>query len=137
MEAHLRLGDTEFMHQFERTSLDPKVFSHEAHLRLAWIHIKHHGQEEAIAKLITQIKTFASKHGAPDKFNMTVTVAAVKAVHHFVKKSKSASFVDFILEFPRLKHHFKDLMAAHYSFEIFTSPRAKVKYLAPDLLPFD
>jgi hypothetical protein len=40
-------------------------------------------------------------------------------------------------EFPRLKTNFRELMACHYGFDIYTSEKAKMKYLEPDLLPFD
>lgn len=136
METHRTLNDVEFQEQFEDTSLNPELFTHEAHLRLAWIHIKKYGEKKAIKNLTAQIFAFADNHGAPNKFNMTVTVAAIKAVHHFYKKSASNTFQEFIVEFPRLKTHFKALMASHYSFDIYQSPASKSQFLAPDLLPF-
>jgi len=68
---------------------------------------------------------------------MTLTIAASKAVAHFIQKSKSNSFHDFILEYPRLKNNFKDLMNAHYKIDIFNSAKAKKEFIEPDLLPFD
>jgi hypothetical protein len=38
MEKHLELTDLEFEANFKNCSLNPDIFSHEAHLRLAWIH---------------------------------------------------------------------------------------------------
>lgn len=137
MQNHFDLSDNDFQVQFRNTELNPELFSHEAHLRLAWIHIKNYGEERAIENLTDKIQRFAQKHGAPDKFNMTLTVAAIKAVWHFFQKSKSKNFKDFMEEFPRLKSHFKGFMAAHYGFDIHANPKAKVKFLAPDLLPFD
>lgn len=137
MEHHLLLGDNELEHLFENAQLDPRLFSHEAHLRLAWIHLNKYGEINAIKNLTDQIPVFAKKHGAPGKYNTTLTVAAIKAVYHFYKKSASSNFQDFIVEFPRLKTHFTALMAAHYSFDIYHSQEAKSEFLAPDLLPFD
>lgn len=137
METHFSLSDDELELQFAKLYLDPKLFSHEAHLRLAWIHLKKYGEAKAIKNLTTQIPIFANKHGAPDKFNMTLTVAAIKAVRHFCGKSKSNNFQNFLIEFPRLKTDFKELMAAHYDFDIYQSKRAKETYLEPDLLQFD
>ena len=37
MEQHYTLTDNEFEKQFQTSSLDPAIFTHEAHLRLAWI----------------------------------------------------------------------------------------------------
>lgn len=137
MNDHLQLTDQEFENQFENLSLKPSLFNHEAHLRLAWIHIHKYGEKKAIENICNQIKQFATHHGDSEKFNTTVTVAAVKAVKHFYSKSTSTSFKNFIQEFPRLKTNFKDLMAAHYKMDIYNSEKAKKEYLDPDLLLFD
>jgi hypothetical protein len=42
-ELHFSLTDIEFENQFENGTLKPELFSHEAHVRLAWIHIKKYG----------------------------------------------------------------------------------------------
>ena len=131
------LSDLTFERQFREGALDPALFTHEAHLRLAWLYITQYGVASALQKISTEIKQFTIRHGAPDKFNKTLTVAAVKAVYHFILKSKAKGFQEFVTEFPRLKYHFKDLMAAHYSFDIYTNPKAKQHFLPPDIEPFD
>lgn len=137
MEKHLELTDAEFEWQFEQCKLDPAIFSHEAHLRLAWIHIRQYGIESALQNIQSQLQNFVVAAGAEDKYNTTLTVAAVKAVYHFVLQSRAQTFKAFLAEFPRLKTHFKDLMGFHYGIDIFNSQEAKVRYLEPDLLPFD
>lgn len=137
MESHFSLSDSELEIQFETKNLDPKMFSHEAHLRLAWIHIQKYGIEKAITNITSQIKKYAASLGDKDKYNETVTIAAVRAVFHFMLRSNEANFSDFIEMNPRLKHNFKDLLNAHYSTNIFTDARAKKAYLEPELLPFD
>ena len=136
MEKHNELSDLDFKKQFQQLSLAPALFTHEAHLRLAWIHIQQTGPKKAATTICDQILRFATKHGDPGKFNKTVTIAAVQMVYHFMQKSTSKSFTDFIKEFPRLKNNFKELIASHYSWNIFTADHAKKEYVAPDLLPF-
>ncbi|MBT31671.1 MAG: hypothetical protein CMO01_18600 [Thalassobius sp.] len=137
MEKHFQLSDAVFELQFEEGRLDPAMFSHEAHLRLAWIHLHNYGMERACNNICCQIKNYASQLGLKDKYNKTVTVAAIKAVYHFMLKSSADNFKDFIRESPRLKNAFKDLIDSHYGFDIFKSEKAKKEYLEPDLLPFD
>ncbi len=43
MEEHFYLTDIQFERQFANCSLNPELFSHEAHLRLAWLHISKYG----------------------------------------------------------------------------------------------
>ncbi|MDJ1503314.1 hypothetical protein [Xanthocytophaga agilis] len=137
MEPHFVLTDNEFEEQFHAYLLDPHLFTHEAHLRLAWIHIHKYGADAAIDNIRCQLQQFVDHLGATDKYNETVTIAAIKAVYHFMIKSKTDNFRDFITENPRLKYNFRELMAFHYTTDIFNSHLAKEKYLTPELLPFD
>jgi len=137
VEKHYQLSDLEFEAQFQSLTFDPADFSHEAHLRLAWIHVRKYGIDKALQNVSAQILAFTMFLGAEGKFNKTLTIAAVRTVFHFMLKSKAASFHEFIQEFPRLKHHFKELIESHYGFDIFNSEKAKSTYLEPDLQPFD
>ncbi len=136
MEAHFQLSDQEFERQFAFCQLDPSLFSHEAHLRLAWIHIQQHGQEQAEINIQKQLQDFVASVGATDKYHATLTVAAVRIVGHFIKTSSAETFSQFMEEYPRLKTAFKGLVEQHYSFDIFQSAEARATFLAPDLLAF-
>lgn len=137
MESHFDLSDDQFEAQFQSLTFEPTHFSHEAHLRLAWIHIRKYGVDKAAENIAEQILAFANSLGENAIYNKTLTVAAVKAVNHFYLKSLSDNFRDFMLEFPQLKERFKQLIASHYSLDIFNSEAAKAEYLEPDLIPFD
>ena len=137
MESHYQLTDATFEKQFANCDFPPALFNHEAHLRLAWIHIKKYGITAALDNIQTQLQRFVSHVGAADKYNTTLTIAAIKAVYHFIIQSKTSTFKDFITEHPRLLYNFNELMHAHYSIDIFASENAKQHYLVPDLLPFD
>ena len=137
MQDHFQLSDTDFLNRIKNATLDPQYFNHEAHLRMAYLLIEGFGIDNAIEMTCAQIELYATSLGAKDKFNRTVTIAAVKAVYHFLLKSKSDGFKNFIDEFPRLKFNFKDLLAQHYNIDIFNSEIAKSSFLEPNLLPFD
>ncbi len=136
MKTHQSLTDSEFEEQFSDGSLDPVLFTHEAHLRLAWIHISKYGTLQAQETICQQLVRFTENLGASEKFNKTLTIADIKAVDHFMIRSKTDSFTGLLEEFPRLKYRFKELMRAHYQVDIFTSEAAKKEFLEPDLLPF-
>lgn len=137
MELHFELNDKEFERQFEHCTLNPEIFSHEAHLRLAWIHIKNYGIDTAIDNICHQLVAYVDAVGARDKYNKTLTIAAIRAVYHFMLKSQSDDFESFITESPRLKFNFRELLGFHYAIDIYENARAKQEYLEPDLLPFD
>ncbi|MCB9334478.1 MAG: hypothetical protein H6574_25815 [Lewinellaceae bacterium] len=136
MEKHHTLTDTEFERQFANCTLDPALFSHEAHLRLAWIHISKYGVDKAIKNVCDQIQVFATANGADGKYHVTLTVAAVRAVYHCVEINIHG-FCRIYCGFPRLKFQFKELLDCHYSMNLFKSELAREVYLEPDLAPFD
>ncbi|VXB08172.1 conserved hypothetical protein [Flavobacterium sp. 9AF] len=136
MQNHYELSDTAFEQRFKAGTFPPELFTHEAHLRLAWIHIQHYGVAQAEQNIVSQLKHFVTLVGAEDKFNMTLTVAAVKVVAHFISKENYSHFKDFIAAYPRLLTHFKEMIAQHYNQDIYHSEQAKKVFLTPDLLPF-
>jgi len=137
MEKHFELSDSEFEQQFIICELNPEIFTHEAHLRLTWINIKKYGIEKTETNIPRQLREYIKSVGAENKYNTTLTFAAIKAVYHFMLKSDSSSFQEFMIEFPRLKNNFTELMSCHYGFDIYNSEKAKMKFMEPDLLPFD
>ena len=82
-EHHFKLSDTEFEISFENGILDPAIFTHEAHLRIAWIFIKKYGHGQAVDKITRSLFEFVSRAGAAEKYSVTVTIAAMKIVDHF------------------------------------------------------
>jgi hypothetical protein len=137
MEHHRSLTDGELERNFNDCTLEPSWFTHEAHLRLAWIQLSLYDVDQACKQICRQIIQFDNTHGKGDKFHKTITIAAVKIVAHFKEKTKSDSFSDLLTAVPRLKTHFKYLLNQHYSEDIFKSPVAATTYLEPDLFPFD
>ncbi|MFD2822544.1 hypothetical protein ACFS5M_02615 [Lacinutrix iliipiscaria] len=135
--SHLGLTDFEFEKKLSDCTLDPSIFSHEAHLRLAWIHIEKYGVEKAVNNVKALIRQYVKALDAEDKYNETVTVASVRAVNHFIKKSKTRNFNQFIKENKQLAHNLKGLLSSHYKTNIFESVTAKKQFIAPDLEPFN
>lgn len=136
MERHWKISDAEFENKFSTSSFRPLWFTHEAHLRLAWIYITKYGSEIAFEKYSTQLQEFAKKYNADGKYNATVTFASIQIMNHFINESDAYDFQDFMNEFPQLKTNFKQVIQKHYSGDVFTSKEAKQNILQPDLVPF-
>ena len=135
-EKHHLLTNDEFEEKFSNCDMPAVIFTHQAHLRLAYIHITKYGIEKAIDNLSTQIANCDHKYGDGTKFNKTLTIASVKVMHHFIKKAKSKEFNALLIEFPRLRGDFLSLLKAHYEVKTLKSKKAKREYLEPDLLAF-
>ena len=137
LNGHTDLSDGQFEREFHDCTLPPTLFCHEAHIRIAWVHIHKYGVESAIENICGQLTAYVAHVGAKGKYNTTLTIASVKMIDHFMRKSDTYNFTDFIQEFPQLKSNFKGLIGSHYAMDIFNSQEAKRKYIAPDLLPFE
>lgn len=128
------MNDSQFIDQFEKCTLNPASFTHKAHLRLAWVHINLHGLEQAIENCCVQISAFATFHGDEQKFNKTITTAAVYAVYHFMKGENT--FEEFLSKNPALLTNLKSLINSHYSFDVFSTSEARRVFLKPDVQAF-
>lgn len=128
------MNDKVFLFQFKNCTLPPELFDHRAHLRLAWLHIRQCGIEQALENCCEQISGFASCHRDHQKFNKTITNASVYAVHHFMEDEHT--FEEFIEKNPQLLSDLKALINSHYSFDIFAVENAKELFIEPDVQPF-
>ena len=137
MKSHFDLSDAVFERKFSDSSLSPSLFDHEAHLRLAWIYSNKYGVDKACEVIQLRLKNFTRHHGAADKYHETLTIAAVRVLNHFLRKSDRDDFKGFIEEFPELKQDFKSLIHVHYSPDIISSKEARESYMVPNLVPFD
>lgn len=136
MEKHYRFSDEVYEQKFRDGKFPPLYFSHEAHLRLAYIHLIKYGLDQSIENMCTQIYDFAIKYGATMKFNATVTYASLQIMYYYMEKGASTSFPELMEEFPHLLQDFKGEIQKHYSWDVFRSPEAKAKIQQPDLKPF-
>jgi len=135
-DAHNAWSDDAFESLFSSGTMSPNLFTHEAHLRLAWIHLRKYEHDQAIDNVTRQLRDFVTRVGAVDKYNHTLTVAAIRVVDHFMKKSDAPTFYALLLAYPRLKHNFKDLLGQHYSKDALFTEKARKEYVEPDLLAF-
>lgn len=135
-ELHRKLSDHEFEAAFSNKTLRPGWFTHEAHLRLAFIHIKKYGLFEAVKNMRYQIKSFAENLGIYDKYHDTVTIAAVYLVNEFMQEADTTSFDTFLQSGGNALKDFKGLLKKHYSYNVFKDQKAREQFVEPDLLSF-
>ena len=110
LEKNFELSDIELKLKFENLTLYPELFTHEAHLRLAWVFITKYGFDNAMTKIKIQLKSFATFIGAPEKYNEGLTDAAIRTVYEFIRCSETDNFNDFIQKNKILKNNFKEII---------------------------
>lgn len=135
-EKHHLLTNDEFEEKFRSCKLPACYFTHEAHLRLAYIHIEKHGVKQAIKNISKQLIDFDEKFGDGTKFNKRLTIASAKVVQHFMEKTSAIDFKGMLLEFPELRSNFCELLRQHYKLDFFKKEKEE-DYLEAALLPLN
>ena len=104
MESHeTSQEDRAFRSTFEAHAIAPSQFNHEAHVRVAYVYLSEHDVESAVQHMREALLSFIEHSGIPSaKFHATITRAWVLAVRHFMDRSTSTSFADFIAKNPDL-----------------------------------
>ena len=124
--------DREFRAAFECGAIAPAHFTHEAHLRLAYVYLVENDLAAAQQKMRSALLSFLATHGIPaEKFHETLTRAWVLAVRHFMGRSPSRCFAEFVAGSQPLLD--SKVMLTHYSTSLLFSPAARASYVAPDL----
>jgi hypothetical protein len=127
MVTALKLNDTAFLNEVENCTLDPKLFTHKAQLKLAWILINKYGLEIATLKNCKIKEQFYLNVLNNSKFNLPLTKAYTEILCYFMEKSSTQDFDKLLGEFPRLKYNFKELVKTHYGYNILKEHRKEEK----------
>jgi len=130
------LNDDGFVAAFEDLSLDPKSFTHRSHLRLAWWCLRQAPLGEAARRCAEDIKRFATHHGQPQKFHLTLTLAFM----HIVQERRLAGpprerFEEFLSRNPDLLGNARAVIGRHYSDSALSDPAARIAFVSPDRAP--
>ena len=130
------LNDQQFIAEFEACTLDPKCFSHVGHLRLGWLYLDAYPLEVAVQKVTTGIAKYASALGVTDKFQYTLTQAALMIIYARKQQGSSQDFNGFLEQNPDLVNDMMGVLLRHYSADVLSSALAKSQFVAPDLKLF-
>ncbi|GGO81579.1 hypothetical protein GCM10011348_20890 [Marinobacterium nitratireducens] len=135
MQHQASAEDEAFRRAFEAFAVLPDDFSHEAHLRLAYVYLCRDDRDLAAWRMKSALLAFLDHlGGGRAKYNETMTGAWIDAVAHFMDRTPAcACFADFIAKNPVLRD--SNILLTHYSAERLFSDRARAEYLEPDIQP--
>lgn len=131
------LDDQAFLARFEQRDLTAEDFDHRGHLRMAWLHLRRFGREEATIRLCNGIHELATRLGAPEKFNHTLTEALVRIMARRMRKNPCRRFRAFLDANSDLVADARGLLARYYSDDVLYSARARKGWVEPDRAPIE
>ena len=133
---HLAASDVLLLEAIENRQLQLAEFSHEVHIKLAYVYLAQAGLKGACQRMPKTLGGFLQHHGVdPNKFHATLTEGWLRAIWHFMQQSPGTeSADDFLRQNPVLLN--QEILLSHYSHERLFSDRARKRYVEPDLNPF-
>jgi hexokinase len=135
MDHSVSAEDQDFRQAFEALEVTVEEFNHRAHVRLAYIYLCEMPVDEASQAMKRALLAFLDHLGAEaTKYHETITRAWIKAVRHFMANTAACGCAgDFIDLNPKLLD--TKIMLSHYSAEVLFSPKARGRYVDPDIDP--
>ena len=121
------MTDDEFLEAFACGRLARWEWTHEAHVRMAFLYFTRFGAEEAPARVAAGIQRYNNLRGNPHGYHETITVAFCGLV---ASRLPGSDWPTFRAENPDLLA--RDVLEKHYSRDLLFSPEAKAAFVAPD-----
>ena len=109
-------------------------FGHRQHVHVTWLAVRRYGTTAATDLVSDGIRGVARCHGAPQKYNATVSRAWVELVGHHAEHSRAADFDAFADQNTALLD--KKLLARFYRSSTLAGDAARTGWVEPDLQPF-
>jgi GNAT superfamily N-acetyltransferase len=133
------LGDAEFLARFEDRTLPFELWTHRAHIKVAYLYLRRFPLAEATARARAGIRAYNAKNRVPEGPHMgyheTLTCAWMRIVDAMIRTHGPAATADeFCDEQPYLTSRL--LLRLFYSRDRIMAPEAKIRFVEPDLAPF-
>jgi len=115
---------------FEAGTLTPEGFTHVDHIGVACQMLQRYDFLDAAQRYGCALRNLAARAGAPDKFNVTITLAFLGLLSERMAETAHRTFAEFLEKNPDLTS--KTLMATWYSDRRIASSAARQRFLMPD-----
>ena len=128
------MNDAEFVAAFDECTRPKTEFTHEGHLRLAWLTLRATPNFDAALDLFrARLQRYAASIGKPGVYHETLTVLWLRLVAHARAQSPAAqdSFDEFLARNVWLRDRANP--AKHYSAERLESITARRSFVEADL----
>jgi hypothetical protein len=110
-------------------------FHHAQHVRVAWWYLRAHPLPDAMARFTASLRHFAEKHGKPERYHETVTIAFLLVIsERLAAAGPEAGWEAFADQNPDLFSWQPSVLDRYYRPETLWSDRARKSFVMPDRL---
>ena len=134
-------GQTLTLANFESAELNPEDFTHEQHIRMAWLLLREADLLEAITRYREALKKITRKFGAETKYHETITwfflVTIAERMETIASIHSKECWISFRTANWELFEGNPSWLERNYSGERLTSELARRQFVLPDRLPLN
>lgn len=130
------MTDAEFLHSFETAELPREEWTHEAHVRMAYLYLRSTSTfEEAEGQVRSGIQAYNAAQGNHTGYHETITVAFLRLIAHRIAASSedAATWATFSIAHRDLLA--RQILYFHYDKATLFSPRAREQFVPPNRSP--
>ncbi|HEU5047483.1 MAG TPA: hypothetical protein VFT64_06535 [Rickettsiales bacterium] len=126
-----------FLAAFEGCKISKAEWTHEAHVRMAWLYLKAYGDWTSALPIVRNgIKRLNQSHGNMNGYHETITIVYLQLVAERLEDSETVlSWPEFMRKYPELLDYNSPAFLRYYSRELIFSQQARQQFVAPDLTP--
>ena len=131
------MDDASLWDAFSKQTLPAAAWTHEAHLRIAWMHLRSHAVDEAHVFMRAGIIRLNQSHGLVESptrgYHETITRVWLLLVHGAMSRHDASDSVAFLAAAGGSLG--VNATLRHYSKERLTGVAARARWIEPDLAP--
>ena len=121
--------------EFEKGTIDPELFDHEAHVYIGWSYLQQCELKESINRFCEALRRLIKKLGIESKFHETLTWFFMILTAERQAQPGSNDWQTFKRQNPDLFATQSSIIRAYYSKERLCSAIAHSQFVLPDQLP--
>ncbi|KAI9028224.1 flavin reductase like domain-containing protein [Phycomyces nitens] len=127
------VGEQVFMKAFEDSTLDTSQWTHRAHVRMAWNHLRELGLRDGAPVIKHTIRVHSEKNADKLKYHDTISSFYIHLVNLAIQQDDSDNddFFGFIERYPALVD--RTIIQQYYSSSLLASDKARQQFVPPDL----
>lgn len=125
------MTDDDFLAAFEAAAIPRPEWTHEAHVRMAWLYVTRFPTAQALGLVRTGIRKLNARIGSPDGYHETITVAFVRVIAS--RRERDEDYPTFRGRNPDLFDRTLTALLRHYTKDRLHSPEARRAFVEPDV----
>lgn len=130
------MTDDEFLRAFEQCELPRDRWTHEAHVRMAWLYLRQRPIEETVPIVREAIQRYNTSLGNTEGYHETINLAYLILIDRQIGRGAGeGTFAGFRERHPVLLDRTLVALLDYYSREVLFSAEARRTFVEPDLAP--